>query len=138
MPDGARYDIKIAVDEGYLFTVGQRVTNASGKPLAIRPIGLVSRAIKSHDPDSWTNHVGPISVFGGKADYDIDYKTLDEGTQSGVRQCQRLARLHRQILADRAGAGQCRDERRFPRESRAAATRPITRSLRRSSRPARR
>jgi YidC/Oxa1 family membrane protein insertase len=79
MPDGARYDIKIAVDEGYLFTVGQRVTNASDKELTIRPIGLVSRALKSHDPDSWTNHVGPISVFGGKADYDIDYKTLDEG-----------------------------------------------------------
>jgi YidC/Oxa1 family membrane protein insertase len=80
MPDGARYDIKIAVDDGYLFTVGQRVTNASDKPLAIRPIGLVSRALKSHDPDSWTNHVGPISVFGGKADYDVDYKTLDEGS----------------------------------------------------------
>jgi YidC/Oxa1 family membrane protein insertase len=82
MPDGARYAIKIAVDEGYLFTVGQRVTNDSGKPLAIRPIGLVSRALKSHDPDSWTNHVGPISVFGGKADYDVDYKTLDEGNGS--------------------------------------------------------
>ena len=79
MPDGARYDIKIAIDEGYLFTVGQRVTNTSDRPLAIRPIGLVSRAMKSHDPDSWTNHVGPISVFDGKADYDIDYKTLDEG-----------------------------------------------------------
>jgi YidC/Oxa1 family membrane protein insertase len=82
MPDGARYAIKIAVDEGYLFSIGQRVTNASGKPLAVRPIGLVSRALKSHDPDSWTNHVGPISVFGGKADYDIDYKTLDEGSGS--------------------------------------------------------
>jgi YidC/Oxa1 family membrane protein insertase len=82
MPDGARYAIKIAVDEGYLFTIGQRVTNGSDKPLAIRPIGLVSRALKSHDPDTWTNHVGPISVFGGKADYDVDYKTLDEGDGS--------------------------------------------------------
>jgi YidC/Oxa1 family membrane protein insertase len=82
MPDGARYAIKIAVDEGYLFSIGQRVTNGSDKPLAVRPIGLVSRALKSHDPDSWTNHVGPISVFGGKADYDIDYKTLDEGSGS--------------------------------------------------------
>ena len=76
--DGSRYTIRIAVDEGYLFTVRQAVLNGSGSPLAVRPIGLVSRADKSHDPDSWTNHVGPISVFGGKADYDIDYKTLDE------------------------------------------------------------
>jgi YidC/Oxa1 family membrane protein insertase len=76
--DGSRYTIRITVDEGYLFTVRQAVLNGSGSPLAVRPIGLVSRADKSHDPDSWTNHVGPISVFGGKADYDIDYKTLDE------------------------------------------------------------
>src|SRR4029079_5296733 len=35
-----------------------------------------------HDPDSWTNHVGPIGLFGGNADYSVDYKTLDdEGPQ---------------------------------------------------------
>jgi YidC/Oxa1 family membrane protein insertase len=83
MPDGTRYRLKIAVDEGYLFTVQQTVLNASGKPLQVRPIGLLSRSDKSHDPDSWTNHVGPISVFGGTADYDIDYKPLDkEGNQA--------------------------------------------------------
>ena len=83
MPDGTRYQLKIGVDEGYLFTVQQTVLNASGKPLQVRPIGLLSRSDKSHDPDSWTNHVGPISVFGGTADYDIDYKTLDkDGNQA--------------------------------------------------------
>jgi YidC/Oxa1 family membrane protein insertase len=83
MADGARYQLRIAVDEGYLFTVRQSVLNASGKPLTVRPMGLLSRADQSHDPDSWTNHVGPISVFGGEADYDINYKTLDkEGDQA--------------------------------------------------------
>ena len=76
--DGTNYRIKIAVDDGYLFTVQQSVTNASEQPLSVRPIGLVSRAEKSHDPDSWTNHVGPIGLFGGKADYSVDFKTLDE------------------------------------------------------------
>jgi YidC/Oxa1 family membrane protein insertase len=76
--DGLRYQLRIAVDDGYLFTVDQRVINASGKPAIVRPIGLVSRADKSHDPTTWTNHVGPISVFGGKANYKIDYKTLDQ------------------------------------------------------------
>jgi YidC/Oxa1 family membrane protein insertase len=76
--DGTRYQIKIAVDEGYLFTVQQSVTNAGTQPINVRPIGLVSRANKSRDLDSWTNHVGPIGLFGGKANYDIDYKTLDE------------------------------------------------------------
>jgi YidC/Oxa1 family membrane protein insertase len=83
MADGARYQLRIAIDEGYLFTVRQSVLNASGKPLTVRPMGLLSRADQSHDPDSWTNHVGPISVFGGEADYDINYKTLDkEGDQA--------------------------------------------------------
>jgi YidC/Oxa1 family membrane protein insertase len=76
--DGARYQIKIAVDDGYLFTVAQSVTNGSSAPIVVRPIGLVSRAEKSHDPDSWTNHVGPIGLFGGKANYDVNYKNLDE------------------------------------------------------------
>jgi YidC/Oxa1 family membrane protein insertase len=83
MPDGVRYQMRIAVDDGYLFTIDQSATNASGKPILLRPIGLVSRATKSADPSTWTNHVGPISVFGGKASYDIGWKDLDEkGVQS--------------------------------------------------------
>jgi len=39
MPDGTRYQIKIAVDDGYLFTVAQSVFNASGQPMTVRPIG---------------------------------------------------------------------------------------------------
>ncbi|MCL6730669.1 membrane protein insertase YidC [Sphingomonas hankyongi] len=79
---GVRYEQRISIDDGYLFTVEQRATNASGHPVIVRPIGLVSRASKSNDRDSWTMHVGPISVFDEKADYDVDYKTLDEGAQS--------------------------------------------------------
>jgi YidC/Oxa1 family membrane protein insertase len=77
-PDGVRYQLKIAVDDGYLFTVQQSANNGSDKPVLVRPIGLVSRATKSADPSTWTNHVGPISVFGGKADYDVNWKDLDE------------------------------------------------------------
>jgi YidC/Oxa1 family membrane protein insertase len=83
MPDGSRYEMKIAVDEGYLFTVRQTVLNASQAMLVVRPIGLVSRAEQSQDRTTWTNHVGPISVFDGKANYKIDYKTLDQdGSQA--------------------------------------------------------
>jgi YidC/Oxa1 family membrane protein insertase len=78
MPDGTRYQMKIAVDDGYLFTVQQSAINGSGKPLVVRPIGLVSRAEKSHDPDTWTNHTGPIGVFDNKANYDVNWKDLDK------------------------------------------------------------
>ena len=80
MPDGTRYQLKIAVDDGYLFTVQQSVVNGSGRPLVVRPIGLVSRGSKSADPSSWTNHVGPIGVLDGKAKYDVNWKDLDQGT----------------------------------------------------------
>jgi YidC/Oxa1 family membrane protein insertase len=82
-PDGIRYAIKVAVDDGYLFTVEQAALNGSGKPVQLRPIGLVSRGGKSADTSTWTNHVGPISVFDGKADYDINWKDLDQkGSES--------------------------------------------------------
>ena len=77
--DGTRYQIKIAVDDGYLFTVQQSVTNASGQPLSVRPIGLVSRSAQSADHSTWQNHVGPIGVFDGKANYDVNWKDLDQG-----------------------------------------------------------
>jgi YidC/Oxa1 family membrane protein insertase len=81
--DGMRYQMRISVDEGYLFTVQQQAANGSGKPVVVRPIGLSSRSAKSTDVSSWTNHVGPISVFGGKADYDINWNDLDEkGSES--------------------------------------------------------
>ncbi|MEP7130502.1 MAG: membrane protein insertase YidC [Sphingomicrobium sp.] len=77
-PDGLRFAIKVSVDDGYLFTVQQAAANGSGTPVQLRPIGLVSRAGKSTDVSTWTNHVGPISVFGGKADYGVNWKDLDE------------------------------------------------------------
>ena len=76
--NGVRYELRISVDNGYLFTVDRHVVNGSAAPISVRPIGLISRATKSHDRDSWTMHVGPISVFDGKADYDVDFSTLDE------------------------------------------------------------
>jgi YidC/Oxa1 family membrane protein insertase len=78
--DGTRYQIKLAVDDGYLFTVQQSVTNTLGQPLTVRPIGLVSRGAQSGDRSTWQNHVGPIGVFDGKANYDVNWKDLDQGT----------------------------------------------------------
>jgi YidC/Oxa1 family membrane protein insertase len=75
---GPKFEMIVSVDENYLFTVQQRVSNSTGSAIAVRPYGLISRAQKSLDPDSWTVHVGPIGVFNGAANYDIDFKTLAE------------------------------------------------------------
>jgi YidC/Oxa1 family membrane protein insertase len=85
MPDGVRYQLKISVDDGYLFSVAQSVANGSGRPITVRPTGLASRADPAADATSWTMHIGPMSVFGGTADYDLDWETLDEAGAAGER-----------------------------------------------------
>jgi len=82
-PTGQRFEQIVSVDDGYLFTVKQRVVNGGSGPVAVRTYGLASRAEKSKDVSSWTNHVGPISYLGGKAEYDVKWETLDED-KSGV------------------------------------------------------
>ena len=82
---GQRFHIDVAVDDAYLFTVRQRVMNATGSPIAVQPFGLVTRDAKSPDPDSWTHHVGPVGVFDGAAEYDVDFDTVDEAGTDGVK-----------------------------------------------------
>ena len=128
MPDGARYQIKIAVDDGYLFTVEQRVDQRVAASRSSSARSASSAAPPSRPTRRrWTNHVGPIGVFDGKANYDVNWKDLDEGKTETFDNVSRLARLHRQILADRARARQRRDDRRLPPVARAAATRPTMR-----------
>ena len=44
-----RYAIRIAVDDGYLFSVRQSAANSTAGPVTVRPIGLVSRSNESAD-----------------------------------------------------------------------------------------
>jgi YidC/Oxa1 family membrane protein insertase len=82
-PTGLRFEQIISVDDGYLFTVKQRVVNSGANAVAVRTYGLASRSTKSKDPSTWTQHVGPISYLGDRAEYDVDWDTLDED-KSGV------------------------------------------------------
>ncbi|MDO7840892.1 membrane protein insertase YidC [Sphingomonas immobilis] len=75
-PQGMRFAIRIAIDERYMFTVRQTVTNPTAAPVTLRPYALISRTGVSPDPDTWTDHVGPIGVFTNGATYDITYGNL--------------------------------------------------------------
>ena len=83
-PTGQTYQLIVSIDDLYLFTVEQRVTNASGQPIQVQPYSYSSRAGRSADMSSWTVHVGPISVRDGKADYDVDWKTIREAGANGL------------------------------------------------------
>ncbi len=78
---GQRFAIELSVDDGYMFGIKQTVANGGTGAVPVAAYGLVNRTGVSKDPDSWTIHVGPMSVHNDKADYDVDYKDLTEGPQ---------------------------------------------------------
>ncbi len=82
---GQAFAIKLSVDDNYLFTVQQSVTNGTGAAVNARPYSLVSRAGQSKDPSSWQVHVGPIGVMGGIAQYKTNWKDLDEAGAAGQK-----------------------------------------------------
>ena len=82
-PAGLKFEQIVSIDDGYLFTIQQRVSNLGAAPVVLRSYGLVSRADKGQDVSSWTSHVGPISFLDSKADYGTDWNDLDEN-KAGV------------------------------------------------------
>ncbi|MGZ8312440.1 MAG: membrane protein insertase YidC [Allosphingosinicella sp.] len=82
---GQVFEIILSIDDGYLISARQRLLNRGAAPVAARPMAFVSRVGPSHDPDSWTAHVGPMGVFNGSADYDNDYDDISESGAHNVR-----------------------------------------------------
>lgn len=82
---GQRFEIAIAVDHDYMFTVRQKVSNTGQGAIAAQAFGYVSRDGISADPDSWTIHTGPIGVFNAKANYSINFKDVDEAGNAGIQ-----------------------------------------------------
>ncbi|WP_230483596.1 membrane protein insertase YidC [Sphingomonas sp. Leaf21] len=74
---GQRFQITLSVDKDYMFTVQQTVANGGGAAVPVAAYGYVNRGI-SADPDTWTIHVGPMSVNNGSANYGPNWKDLDK------------------------------------------------------------
>ena len=83
-PGGTAFDIILAVDNDYLFTVTQRVRNAGTSAITLRPWGLVSHLGEGTEKDSGNLHVGPVGVVDGRLkDSEVAYNKLrDDGAQS--------------------------------------------------------
>jgi YidC/Oxa1 family membrane protein insertase len=80
---GQTFAIRLSVDKDFMFTVAQTVSNSGTGAAAIKPYAYISRDGPSKDPTSWTIHTGPIGVFNGAANYDVNFKDLDkDGDQS--------------------------------------------------------
>ncbi len=79
---GQVFRLTFAVDDRYMFTVRQSVANGGPAPIAVQPYALVSRRGVGSEPDTWTNHIGPIGVFDSGADYFVTFDNL-KGNEAG-------------------------------------------------------
>ena len=78
---GQTYAVKLSIDADYLITAEQNVTNRGENAIALRPYGLLNRKrdlanIPRNEASTWTIHSGPVGVYEGAANYDVDYKNL--------------------------------------------------------------
>ena len=76
---GLRFERRFELDDDYLFTVTQRVVNASEEPVSLYPYGLISRWGTPETLGFFILHEGPIGVLNGTLE-EIDYDDLvDDG-----------------------------------------------------------
>lgn len=75
---GLVFEQEISLDENYLFTVRQKVTNQGGSAVTLYPYGLVKRKGMPADYQSlFILHEGPIGYFDGSLK-EIDYDDLHD------------------------------------------------------------
>ncbi len=75
---GVTFELKLAVDRQYLFTVQQRVINHGAAAVEVYPWSRIRRDFLPEEPGSFTLHKGPIGVFHGTL-HEMGY----EGVKSG-------------------------------------------------------
>nr|WP_276591757.1 membrane protein insertase YidC [Sphingomicrobium nitratireducens] len=80
---GQTFKLIVAIDNGFLFTVDQRVENRGTGAVAVQPYALASRAEAGTEKSFWTIHLGPVGVFNDAANYDIDWEGLEEAGPNG-------------------------------------------------------
>jgi len=73
-----RFVIELSVDDGYMFTIRQRVANLGQQAISVAGYGYLYRYGPGRDPDTWTIHAGPVASYGGTVDYSVNYDTVTE------------------------------------------------------------
>lgn len=75
---GQLFELTFAVDEHYMITVEQAVSNTGTGPIALRPRALINRTSLTADPSNFNVHSGPIAAVDGAVDFDWDYGEVSE------------------------------------------------------------
>ncbi len=80
---GQKFEIILSIDKDYMVRAQQRFTNGGSTPAQIASFGLISRTGKPVDATTSGSfftriHIGPMGVFNDKANYEWNYKDVDE------------------------------------------------------------
>jgi YidC/Oxa1 family membrane protein insertase len=75
---GLTFKRQIAVDQNYMFTVTDTVTNAGGAPVTLNNYGRVTRFDKPTHASIYVLHEGLIGVTGEEGLQEISYSTIED------------------------------------------------------------
>ncbi len=73
---GLNFTITFAIDQDYLITTRQAVSNAGPAPVGVQPFALLNRTDKTASVDTWTLHSGPFGAFDGSVSFGPNYKDV--------------------------------------------------------------
>ena len=102
--EGLTFRRTIAVDDRYLFTIKDEVTNVGNAPVTLYPFALISRHGTPQVSGYYILHEGLIGYLGDQGLQEYTYKKIDDAKPVQLQRHQRLARHHRQILGLGAAA----------------------------------
>jgi YidC/Oxa1 family membrane protein insertase len=80
---GLVFERKISLDQGYMFTVEDSVSNPGNAPTALTPYALVSRTGKPKVTQLFVLHEGLLGVLGGSLK-EVDYSDLMDDGAKGI------------------------------------------------------
>ncbi len=78
---GLRFKRMVSLDDKYMFSIQQSVTNNTGKTIVLYPYGLISQ--QGQPPNfagTWISHEGPIGYVGEKLQ-ELSYKKMRKGEE---------------------------------------------------------
>ncbi len=83
--DGLRFEQRISLDDDYMFTMTQRVTNSSTETVTLQPYGLVNRRGTPETLGFYILHEGPLGVFDGVLEDGVKYEDLQSEPEHKFR-----------------------------------------------------
>lgn len=75
---GQQFAIALSIDEHYMITAEQSVSNTGAAPIVVEPFATVNRTSATASSDTWNVHSGPIGSFDETVTFGNDYDDVEE------------------------------------------------------------